>query len=123
MAEKVKTRAVVALLALALMLVPLYSAVHLILGPAVQVHPGFELPLYAEVLAMGLIASLALVSLLLALAPHAAVSRALRFHISHGFYLSLPFDHVVLRLAGNRVHSARARKTVRSDSVILGEKS
>lgn len=92
-------RARVSIAGLALLLVPVYAILHALLGSAVPDHAAFALPNVAWVAGFVLLAGLALLSLMVALAPCSRPMALLYRHFSQGLYLDLPFDRATRRLA------------------------
>ncbi|MFW5825180.1 MAG: NADH-quinone oxidoreductase subunit L [Marinobacter sp.] len=84
---------------LAVMLVPVYVLCHLVIGPAVPVHPGFVLPAAAYGAGGVILLALAVTSLLVSLAPRHPLARELKVHFGHGLYLEQPLDRLTRRLA------------------------
>ncbi|AOY87777.1 NADH dehydrogenase [Marinobacter salinus] len=110
-----------ALSGLAVALAPLYGAVHWLLGPVISAQPGYVLPLAGVVIGLVMVGSLAFISLFLLIAPQGPLARALRFHISHGFYLVLPFDQITARLADYLKRRKQSQKTPETKTAALGE--
>ncbi|NMT64949.1 NADH-quinone oxidoreductase subunit L [Marinobacter orientalis] len=86
---------------LALLLVPVYAILHALLGSAVPDHATFVLPDVAWIAGFALLVALALLSLMVALAPRSRPMASLYRHFSQGLYLDLPFDQLTRRLASN----------------------
>lgn len=84
---------------LALVLLPVYGLLHLLLGPIFAEVPSAELPLFAMLIGGVLVLTLAVVSLLVTLPMPGRASKLLRVQISHGFYLMIPFDRLTYRIA------------------------
>jgi NAD(P)H-quinone oxidoreductase subunit 5 len=98
------TRARVSIAGMALLLVPVYAILHALLGSAVPAHATFALPEVALVIGFGLVAALALLSLMVALAPRSRPMASLYRHFSQGLYLDLPFDQLTRSLAAKALH-------------------
>lgn len=109
--------------ALALGLLPVYGLLHWVLAPVIPAHHEFQLPLSALVIGLLMLTVLALLSLMIAFGSTGRMSMLLRIHVSHGFYLMLPFDRLTARIAGyaGRVRTDPAQPN--SNSVAMGEKS
>ncbi|MTJ00145.1 MAG: NADH-quinone oxidoreductase subunit L [Marinobacter adhaerens] len=84
---------------LAVLLVPLYSLLHFLVGPAVPVHEGFVIPIAAWSVASAMIAVLAVFSLMILFGARFRTTRALCIHFRQGLYLELPFDRLTHYLA------------------------
>ncbi|WP_449286985.1 NADH-quinone oxidoreductase subunit L [Marinobacter sp. PE14] len=94
------TRAVKLRLAgLAVLLVPLYSLLHLLIGPAVPEQEGFVIPGIALGTAATLVTLLAVCSLMIVFGARFPATRALSVHFRQGLYLELPFDRLTRLLA------------------------
>lgn len=112
-----------ALSCLAVSLVPLYGIVHWMLGPVIIQQPGFELPLAGVIIGLMVVGSLGLLSLMMLMKPQSPIVKTLRFHVSNGFYLMLPFDHITVRLSDHLDSFKQSRGTKEKEASILGEKS
>ncbi|ROU00713.1 NADH-quinone oxidoreductase subunit L [Marinobacter sp. R17] len=108
---------------LAVGLIPIYGLAHWLLGPVVAPHFTGPLPLAGVVIGLLMVGTLALVSLILLLNPQSRIARTLRFHVSNGFYLMLPFDHLTTRLANSLAWRQPAEAASKNDLSILGDKS
>ncbi|WP_372925864.1 NADH-quinone oxidoreductase subunit L [Marinobacter sp.] len=108
---------------LALMLVPVYALLHALLGSAVPEHATFALPVAAWVVGFALLAVLALMSLVVALAPRARPMASLHRHFSHGLYLDLPFDQLTRRLASQALNAPAALNRVPHRPFTMEEKA
>ena len=86
---------------MAVLLVPVYSLLHRLVGPAVPVHEGFAVPAVGYALGAAMIALLAACSLLIVLGARFRVTRVLGAHFRQGLYLDLPFDRLTRRLAAD----------------------
>ena len=84
---------------LAVLLVPLYSLLHLLVGPAVPEHQGFAIPVIALGTGAALVALLAVCSFMIVFGARFALTRALAAHFRQGLYLELPFDRLTRYLA------------------------
>lgn len=84
---------------LAVLLVPLYSLLHLLVGPAVPVHEGFAIPIAAWLISSAMVAVLAVFSLMIVFGSHSRTTRTLCVHFRQGLYLELPFDRLTHYLA------------------------
>jgi NADH:ubiquinone oxidoreductase subunit 5 (subunit L)/multisubunit Na+/H+ antiporter MnhA subunit len=85
---------------MALLLVPVYSLLHLLVGPAVGAHDSpIQIPAVAYVLGTMMVGLLAALSLLIQLGSRYRFARRLCGHFRHGLYLELPFDRLTGRLA------------------------
>lgn len=84
---------------LALSLLPIYGALHWLLGPALFQTVDVQLPLIAQLVGMTMLLTLFLFSAVIAFSPAGRIPTLLRIHISHGFYLMLPFDRLTARLS------------------------
>ncbi|OZB19601.1 MAG: NADH-quinone oxidoreductase subunit L [Marinobacter sp. 34-60-7] len=78
--------------AMALGLVPLYAALHGLVGPALPESSGFDMPFNAALVASLIVAILGLWSLAVLLAPGAGWMARLHWPASQGFYLDRPFE-------------------------------
>ncbi|WP_296934991.1 NADH-quinone oxidoreductase subunit L [uncultured Marinobacter sp.] len=87
------------LAALAVLLVPLYALLHLLIGPAVPVQEGFAAPGVAVFTGAVLVSLLAVCSFLIVFGAHFRATRALSAHFRQGLYLELPFDRLTRSLA------------------------
>ena len=116
-----QTRVTVFFLAVAL--VPLYALLNRVLGPAIQSHGITELPVYADVFAWGLIASLAVLSVVTQLWPD--TSWLQRFHqpVSQGFYLDRPFERATRRWAKRWLAASPIQVRPGTYALSSGEKS
>jgi len=84
---------------LAVLLVPLYSLLHFLVGPAVPVHEGFVIPIAAWSVASAMVAVLAVFSLMIVFGARFPATRTLCVHFRQGLYLELPFDRLTHYLA------------------------
>ncbi|PHQ26120.1 NADH-quinone oxidoreductase subunit L [Marinobacter guineae] len=84
---------------MAVFLVPVYSLLHTLVGPAVPVHEGFAVPPVGYALGATMVALLALCSLLIVLGARFRATRLLCAHFRQGLYLELPFDRLTRQLA------------------------
>lgn len=84
---------------LAVLLVPLYSLLHFLVGPAVPVHEGFVIPIAAWSVASAMVAVLAVFSLMIVFGARFRTTRTLCVHFRQGLYLELPFDRLTHYLA------------------------
>ncbi|MDL0433494.1 NADH-quinone oxidoreductase subunit L [Marinobacter sp. TBZ242] len=89
---------------LALLLVPVYSILHALLGTAVPEHATFALSAVAWGVGFALLSALALLSLMVSLAPRSRAMASLYRHFSQGLYLDLPFDQLTRRLASQALN-------------------
>ncbi|MBW4933094.1 NADH-quinone oxidoreductase subunit L [Marinobacter sp. F4206] len=106
---------------LALGLIPVYGLLHMLLGPIFPEGASPELPLSALLTGGLMLALLALMSLIIALPVPSRFSMALKLHISHGFYLMIPFDRLTYRI--REFGSAFPRKVSEIEAkTALGEK-
>lgn len=85
--------------AMAVALVPLYSVLHLLVGPAVPEAGGFNIPLAGYVTGSVMVLLLALCSLGIVFGGEYPVTRAMSAHFRRGLYLELPFDRITRLLA------------------------
>ncbi|MEC7376173.1 MAG: NADH-quinone oxidoreductase subunit L [Pseudomonadota bacterium] len=85
--------------AMALALVPLYSLLHLLLGPAVPDPNGFSIPLAAYMAGGLMVLTLGACTLTIVFGGQFPVTRALSAHFRQGLYLELPFDRLTRLLA------------------------
>ncbi|PXX91783.1 NADH-quinone oxidoreductase subunit L [Marinobacter vulgaris] len=108
---------------LALLLVPLYTVLHALLGSAVPVHATFVLPGSAWVVGFALLAVLAMLSLMIALAPRSRLMASLYRHFSHGLYLDMPFDQLTRRLASQALNAPTALARVPHHPFTMEEKA
>lgn len=118
-----RVRQKLALSCLAISLVPLYGIVHWLLGPVITQHPAYPLSLVSIVVGLIVVGTLALLSVTMLVQPQGRLARALRFHISNGFYLSLPFDLMAARLAGYPRRPKPDRDSPVTGRTMLGEKA
>ncbi|WP_375177877.1 NADH-quinone oxidoreductase subunit L [Marinobacter mobilis] len=113
----------IGLCALALAILPLYGALHWLVDPIVATPVGFVLPVSAQVTGIAMLLALALLSTLISFSACSGFSQVLRIHVSHGFYLMLPFDRLTVRLS----HRIDGLKTTAHPSnrgaAVLGDKS
>jgi NAD(P)H-quinone oxidoreductase subunit 5 len=84
---------------LAVLLVPVYSLLHFLVGPAVPVHEGFAIPTTAWAVASAMVALLVVFSLMIVFGARFPTTRALCGHFRQGLYLELPFDRLTRFLA------------------------
>ena len=84
---------------LAVLLVPLYSLLHLLIGPAVPEQEGFAIPGIALGTGATLVTQLAVCSLMIVFGARFPATRALSVHFRQGLYLELPFDRLTRFLA------------------------
>lgn len=84
---------------LAVLLVPVYSLLHFLVGPAVPVHEGFAIPAIAYAAGAAMVVLLAACSLLIVFGARFTMTRALCAHFRQGLYLELPFDRLTRFLA------------------------
>ncbi|TGN41711.1 NADH-quinone oxidoreductase subunit L [Marinobacter confluentis] len=108
---------------LAVGLVPVYSLLHMLVGPAVPVHAGFELPPVAYVLGGTIVAALAVLSLLILIGARYRVTRMLCTHFRQGLYLDLPFDRLTRALAAEALKVPSMFRRVPHHPFRLEEKS
>ncbi|KMQ74329.1 NADH-quinone oxidoreductase subunit L [Marinobacter subterrani] len=108
---------------LAVLLVPLYSLLHLLLGPAVPAHEGFAIPAIAYGLGLAMIALLASCSLLILFGARSRLAQALRAHFRQGLYLELPFDRLTRFLAAEALKVPSMFRRVPHHPFRLEEKS
>ncbi|MCL7944713.1 NADH-quinone oxidoreductase subunit L [Marinobacter sp. ATCH36] len=116
-----ETRASIA--GLALVLVPVYAALHALLGSAVPEHATFALPGVALGIGFGLLAALVLLSLMVALMPRAPIVASLQRHFSQGLYLDIPFDRITRRLASRALHVPASLNRVPHHPFTMEEKA
>ncbi|MAA65581.1 MAG: NADH-quinone oxidoreductase subunit L [Alteromonadaceae bacterium] len=108
---------------LALALVPLYGVLHGLLGPVVRSPEGFVLPFTGVVIGMTVVGTLVLLSLMLLFKPRGRWLRAMRLHVSHGFYLGLPFDSLTTKFS-NALRQLKPNRQRSDDGMsTLGETS
>ncbi|MEC7814909.1 MAG: NADH-quinone oxidoreductase subunit L [Pseudomonadota bacterium] len=88
--SSVKTKILVTAMALAL--VPLYAALHALVGPALPEVVTFAVPANAAIAAWVIVAVLGAWSLAVLLAPGASWMARLHWPASQGFYLDRPFE-------------------------------
>ncbi|MBU2955960.1 NADH-quinone oxidoreductase subunit L [Marinobacter sp. F3R08] len=84
---------------LAVCLVPAYSLLHFLVGPAVPVHEGFDIPAAAWAVGSAMVTLLAACSLMIVFGARFPISRALCSHFRQGLYLEVPFDRLTRFLA------------------------
>jgi len=84
---------------LAVLLVPLYSLLHLLIGPAVPEQEGFAIPGSALGTGATLVTLLAVCSLMIVFGARFPATRVLSVHFRQGLYLELPFDRLTRFLA------------------------
>ncbi|MCK5866232.1 MAG: NADH-quinone oxidoreductase subunit L [Marinobacter adhaerens] len=84
---------------LAVLLVPLYSLLHFLIGPAVPEQEGFAIPGIALGTGATLVTLLAVCSLMIVFGARFPATRALSVHFRQGLYLELPFDRLTRFLA------------------------
>ena len=84
---------------LAVLLVPLYSLLHFLIGPAVPEQEGFAIPGIALGTGVTLVTLLAVCSLMIVFGARFPATRALGVHFRQGLYLELPFDRLTRFLA------------------------
>lgn len=84
---------------LAVLLVPVYSLLHFLVGPAVPVHEGFSIPTAAWAVGFAMVTLLAVCSLMIVFGAGYPATRALSAHFRQGLYLELPFDRLTRFLA------------------------
>ena len=84
---------------MSVLLVPVYSILHGLVGPAVPVHEDFVVPTIGYALAAAIVVLLAACSLLIILGPHLRITRVLCAYFRQGLYLDLPFDRLTRHLA------------------------
>lgn len=84
---------------LAVLLVPLYSLLHFLIGPAVPEQEGFAIPGIALGTGVTLVTLLAVCSLMIVFGARFPATRALGVHFLQGLYLELPFDRLTRFLA------------------------
>ena len=84
---------------LAVLLVPLYSLLHFLIGPAVPEQEGFAIPGIALGTGATLVTLLAVCSLMIVFGARFPATRALGVHFLQGLYLELPFDRLTRFLA------------------------
>lgn len=85
--------------ALALALLPVYSVLHWLMGPALSHHVIVQLPFSALAIGLLMLLILFLLSNIVAFSPAGRFSTLVRIHISHGFYLMVPFDRLTARVS------------------------
>ncbi len=111
------------LAALALAIVPIYGVLHWLVDPVLMPSPEFVLPVEVQMLGLLFLAALVLMSAAITFCPERRFSLLLRVHISHGFYLMLPFDRLTARLAGH-LRGLNSHVSSSTEGVTaLGEKS
>lgn len=120
--EGIRNRHKLTLSGLAVALVPLYGVAHWLLGAVILPHPDFALPALGIVIGLVVVSVLVLASLMILLIPHWTQTRALRDHISNGFYLMLPFDQMTARLSGYLEAVRSGRHLPHNKTSTLGEK-
>lgn len=113
----------IGLCGLALAILPLYSALHWLVDPVVTVPEAFTLPLGAQVAGIAFLLSLAVLSTLISFSPRSGFSMILRVHISHGFYLMLPFDRLTMRLHQRIEGMKQPTHPSNHGAAVLGDKS
>ncbi|SFN51441.1 NADH-quinone oxidoreductase subunit L [Marinobacter pelagius] len=97
-----KTRALV--MTMALMLVPLYGALHAVLGGAFGAHEAMVPPLEASIVAWGILIALALLSALILVASRSRAVRVLQARFSQGLRLEQPFEQITRKLASDALN-------------------
>ncbi len=109
--------------ALAMALLPIYAVLHWLLDPVLLQPVPVQLPFSALVIGTLVLLTLLLLSSLIAFSPAGRATTLLRIHISHGFYLMLPFDRLTARLF-SRMHGKHTDTLPsKSGMAALGEKS
>jgi len=117
-----RTRALVMLLALSL--VPVYGALHAMLGGVfgdrAMMIPPLEASLFAWVILIGLIA----ISALVLFANHSRAVQVLQARFSHGLRLEQPFESLTRKLASDALNRPNAKRDhVSGYPATAGEKS
>lgn len=111
------------LAALAVLLVPLYSLLHLLVGPAVLQQEGFAVPALALVTGAILVVLLSACSFMIVFGARLPVTRTLRTHFRQGLYLELPFDRLTRFLAAEALRVPAMFRRVPHHPFRLEEKS
>ncbi len=108
---------------LALALLPIYAALHWLVDPVLLQPMQFQLPFSALVIGTLVLLTLLLLSSVIAFSPEGRVTTLLRIHVSHGFYLMLPFDRLTARLSRRIRDQHTDTLPSKSGLASLGEKS
>jgi len=117
-----KTRALVLILALSL--VPVYGALHTVLGGVFGIQGVMVPPLEASLFAWAILICLTVLSALVLFASHARPVRILQARFSHGLRLEQPFESLTRKLARDAFSGAHAKRDHLSGyPVTAGEKS
>lgn len=104
-------------------LVPLYGIAHWLLGAVIVPQPDFVLPFIGLLVGLLVVGTLVTVSLVIQLTPTSALTQTLRYHISNGFYLMLPFDQITERLSYYLESNRSQRDLPQSVTSTPGDKS
>lgn len=104
-------------------LVPLYGIAHWLLGGVIVPQPDFALPLIGLLVGLAVVGMLVTISLVILLTPNSPLSQTLRYHISNGFYLMLPFDQITERLSHYLERTRAGRDLPQNATSTLGDKS
>jgi len=113
----------IGLCGLALAILPIYGALHWLVDPVVATPDGFALPFSAQVTGIVMLLSLAVLSTLVAFSPRGGFAMVVRVHVSHGFYLMLPFDRLTKRLCQRMESLQKPAHSSERGTAVLGEKS
>ncbi len=108
---------------LAVLLVPVYSLLHFLIGPAVPVHEGFVIPAAAWAVGSVMVSLLAICSLMIVFGTRFPLTRALCAHFRQGLYLELPFDRLTRFLAAEALKVPTMLRRVPHHPFRLEEKS
>ena len=103
-----RTRALV--MAMALMLVPLYGALHAVLGGAFGAHEAMVPPLEASLVAWAILVALVMLSALILLAGRARAVRVLQARFSQGLRLEQPFEQITRKLASDALNAPQKHR-------------
>lgn len=103
-----RTRTLV--MAMALMLVPLYGALHAMLGGAFAGYETMIPPLEASIVAWSILIALALLSVLILAANQAKAVQVLQARFSQGLRLEQPFEQITRKLASDALNAPRVTR-------------
>ena len=109
--------------ALALALLPIYGVLHWLLDPILFQPANAQLPFFALVIGMVVLLVLLLLSSVIVFCPAGRAATLLRIHVSHGFYLMLPFDRMTARLSSHFRGKQTGALPSKNGISVLGEKS
>ncbi|MCK7548370.1 NADH-quinone oxidoreductase subunit L [Marinobacter koreensis] len=98
-----KSRLLMAGLALALL--PLYAALHMIVSPALSSGTEMVLPAAATIGGWLILATLTALSILVVYFGHSGIGRTLHASFSQGLFLEQPFEHLTRRLASRALNA------------------